>query len=126
MGISPTALAAQMRGLKMMATSGRSRTTAELTDPPLSVMPSDDALASEIGTLTGNPDTVQVVHHQSRFGDMAVTQYTMTIAGLARPVKSDIAIYEVHGQVWMMTVAGLDAPTVDRTFNQAVDTFSAW
>lgn len=126
MGISPTALAAQMRGLKLMATSGRSRTTAELTDPPLSVMPSDDALASEIGTLTGNPDSVQVVHQQSRFGDMAVTQYTMRIAGLTRPVKSDLAMYVVHGQVWMLTVAGLDAPTVDRTFKQAVDTFSAW
>ncbi len=57
---------------------------------------------------------------------MSVTQYTTTFAGLATPVKSDIGIYEVNGQVWMMTVAGLDVATVDRTFRQAVDTFSAW
>jgi hypothetical protein len=127
MGVTPETLTAQMQGIKVMAIyPGRSRITAELTSSAMSAMPSDAALSTEIGTITGHPAAVQITHRNSSFGDTAVVRYSLTAKGLLAPVTSEMGAFVVQGQVWILDITSADARAADRAFNHAVDTLAPW
>lgn len=127
MGTSPEVLAAQIKGIKVMAAyPGKSHVNAELTTSPLSQMPSDIALSTEVGILTGHPGSAQIAHRNGAFGDMAVVRFATTVAGVTTAIRSELAVFIVEGQVWILTVSGTDASTVDRAFNHALATLSPW
>ena len=127
MGISTQAFVAQMKGINVMAIyPGRVHANAALTTTPLSQMPSDAALDVEIGTVSGHPESVHIAHRRSLFGDMAVAQYTTTVAGLPMVLRSHLAMFVVQGQVCSLEVTSSDASSADRAFNEAVATLSRW
>lgn len=127
MGVTPEVLITQMKGIKVMAAyPGTARVNAELTTSPMSVLPSDAALSTEIGAITGHPGTVQVVHGHNRFGDVAEAKYSLMAKGMLVPVRSELAAFVVQDQVWILNVTSTDARSADRAFNHAVETLSTW
>lgn len=127
LGVSPEEMAAQVSRARIFTVSS-SRPPADivLTDLPVTGMLTDASIVQQFATLTGSTKNIHLSRGESP-GVGHVTQVSLVVPMAGRaPLQSEAGIFSTSDAVFIVFVTATDRATVDRLYNQAMNTMALY